>query len=203
MRYDVIIVGGGIYGCFIALRLAQGRRVMLIERESQLLGRASYHNQARVHGGYHYPRSLLTALRSRANAPRFLHHFKNAIRADFEHYYAIGRRRSNVTAHQFAQFCRRIGADIAPAPSAVQRLFCEDLIEAVFSVRESVFDADKLRECLRVRLAEVGVEVCTRHEALRIASDPKNHLLVHIRDPSGSLGEARCITLYNCTYSRL
>src|SRR5215813_3775956 len=204
MHYDVIIVGGGIYGCFIALRLAPTRRVLLIEREPHLLARASYHNQARVHGGYHYPRSLLTALRSRANAPRFVHLFKAAICSDFEHYYAIGRRRSNVTAQQFAQFCRRIGADIAPASSAVARLFCEDLIEAVFGVREYVFDAQKLRECLEVRLGEVGVEVCTRHEVLRIDSDAKGHLLAHIRDvASQSMGEASCTTLYNCTYSRL
>src|SRR5215471_10731790 len=101
MRYDAIIVGGGIYGCFIALRLAQNRKVMLIEREPRLLTRASYHNQARVHGGYHYPRSLLTALRSRVNAPRFVNEFKSAIHADFEHYYAISRRRSNVTSDQF------------------------------------------------------------------------------------------------------
>jgi glycine/D-amino acid oxidase-like deaminating enzyme len=204
MHYDAIIVGGGIYGCFIALRLAQTRRVTLIEREPRLLSRASFHNQARVHGGYHYPRSLLTALRSRANAPRFLDLFKDAIRSDFEHYYAIGSRRSNVTAHQFVQFCRRIGADIAPAPSAVERLFCADLIEAVVAVREFVFDAQKLRECLEVRLGEVGVEVRTAHEVLRIDRDAKGHLRAHIRDAgTRSMGEASCTTLYNCTYSRL
>jgi glycine/D-amino acid oxidase-like deaminating enzyme len=204
MHYDAIIVGGGIYGCFIALRLAQTRRIMLIEREPHLLARASYHNQARVHGGYHYPRSLLTALRSRTNAPRFLHLFKEAICCEFEHYYAIGRRRSNVTAQQFAQFCRRIGADIAPAPSGVERLFREDLIEAVFGVREFVFDAVKLRDCLEVRLREAGVEVCTRREVLRIDSDANGYLLARIRDvASQSMVEAGCTTLYNCTYSRL
>ena len=204
MHYDAIIVGGGIYGCFIALRLAQTQKVMLIEREPHLLARASHHNQARVHGGYHYPRSLLTALRSRANAPRFLHLFKEAICSDFEHYYAIGRRRSNVTAQQFAQFCRRIGADIAPAPRPVERLFCEDLIEAVFAVREYVFDAQKLRECLELRLSEVGVEVRIGHEVVRIDRGAEGHLLTHIRDvASQSTGEASCTTIYNCTYSRL
>jgi glycine/D-amino acid oxidase-like deaminating enzyme len=204
MHYDAIIVGGGIYGCFIALRLAQRGRVLLIEREPDLLARASYHNQARVHGGYRYPRSLLTALRSRVNAPRFLRHFETAICADFEHYYAVSRRRSNVTAHQFAQFCRRIGADIAPAPTAVQRLFSADLIETVLRVKEYVFDADKLRHCLRAQLADEGVEVRTQQEALRIGSDAKGRLLLHIRDvSSGAMGEARCTAIYNCTYSRL
>src|SRR5262249_25562738 len=135
---------------------------------------------------------------------RFLHHFKEAICGEFEHYYAIGRRRSNVTAHQFVQFCRRIGADIAPAPSQVQRLFCEDLIEAAFSVQEYVFDAEKLRACLEVRIGEAGVEVRNRHEVLRIDSDGEGHLLARFRElASQAMGHAICTTIYNCTYSRL
>src|SRR5215475_14434751 len=119
--YPHIIIGGGSYGCFAALRLAElhgGRTVVIIEQDPDIMLRASYNNQARVHNGYHYPRSLLTALRSRINAPRFIAEFKDAIVSDFEQYNAISRRQSNVTAGQFAQFCRRIGADLklAPAP---------------------------------------------------------------------------------------
>src|SRR5215510_4473483 len=134
MDYDHIIVGGGIYGCFAALQLARCGKVAIVEREADLLCRASYNNQARVHGGYHYPRSLLTALRSRVNAPRFIEEFKDSIFTDFEQYYAISRRRSNVTASQFVQFCRRVGADLKPAPAHVRRLFDDDLIEAVYCV---------------------------------------------------------------------
>ncbi|WP_406696638.1 FAD-dependent oxidoreductase [Singulisphaera sp. Ch08] len=65
--YDVVVVGGGFFGCMIALHLRrQNARVAVVERGSRLLGRASYHNQARVHNGYHYPRSVLTAFRSLA-----------------------------------------------------------------------------------------------------------------------------------------
>jgi hypothetical protein len=86
--------------------------VVIIEQDQDILLRASYNNQARVHNGYHYPRSLLTALRSRINAPRFIAEFKNAIYATTQQYYAVSRRRSNVTAGQFVQFCQRIGADL-------------------------------------------------------------------------------------------
>lgn len=61
---DAIIIGGGFYGAAIAIYLAKERglkRIMLIEREPALLKRASYNNQARVHNGYHYPRSFTTA----------------------------------------------------------------------------------------------------------------------------------------------
>ena len=48
---DAVIIGGGFYGSAIAIYLAKTRglrRVILLERESKLLVRASYNNQARV-----------------------------------------------------------------------------------------------------------------------------------------------------------
>ena len=212
MDYHHIIIGGGIYGCFAALRLASVRRrgVLVVEQEPDLMRRASYNNQARVHGGYHYPRSVLTALRSRINAPRFLSEFKQAICSDFEQYYAISRRQSNVTASQFEQFCRRIGADVKPARADIGKLFDDEFIEAVFRVTEPAFDADKLRECLRERLAHKGIKVLTGTEATRIVVDrgtgaaAEQRFRLDIRNvQSGDGSQLSCKYLYNCTYSRL
>ena len=62
VRFDHIIIGGGFYGCCLALFLRSiSRKVLLIEAEDQLLSRASRVNQARVHTGFHYPRSAATA----------------------------------------------------------------------------------------------------------------------------------------------
>ena len=205
-----VIIGGGTYGCFVALRLAElfgGAGVLLIEQEHDIMRRASYNNQARVHGGYHYPRSLLTALRSRVNAPRFIEEFKDSIFTDFEQYYAISRRRSNVTASQFVQFCRRVGADLKPAPAHVRRLFDDDLIEAVYCVTEHAFDADRLRESLRARLAAMRIRILTRTEAMTVAVEggaSDQCFRLELRDlPSGERRELRCRHVYNCTYSRL
>src|SRR5438128_7348182 len=94
---------------------AAGARVTLVEREPRLLGRASLRNQARVHNGYHYPRSILTSLRSRLNYARFLDEYEDCVYDAFTHYYAIARGTSKVTATQFAEFCRRIGAPLSEA----------------------------------------------------------------------------------------
>ena len=78
---DAAIVGGGFYGCEVALelkRLGFGR-ILILEREPGMLRRASYVNQARVHNGYHYPRALVTALRSRMNFDRFIEDYGFAI----------------------------------------------------------------------------------------------------------------------------
>ena len=98
-HFDAVIVGGGFYGARLSLQLrATGRTVLLVERESGLLGRASLRNQARVHNGYHYPRSLLTSLRSRLNYARFLEEYDECVDRSFPHYYAIGRGMSKITA---------------------------------------------------------------------------------------------------------
>ncbi len=52
-EYDAIIVGGGFYGCLLAIHLRKSGavRVLLMERESSILQRASYANQTRVYNG--------------------------------------------------------------------------------------------------------------------------------------------------------
>src|SRR3954466_8725597 len=133
---DAVVVGGGFYGARLAIMLAElGKRVLIVERERELLARASLRNQARVHNGYHYPRSILTSLRSRLNYARFIDEYADCVDRSFPHYYAIGRAMSKVTAAQFAEFCRRIGAPLSPAPAPVRKLFDVTRIDSVFEVQ--------------------------------------------------------------------
>ena len=83
-EYQHIVIGGGFYGCIVAEQLAKNsNKVLLIEKESDLMQRASYVNQARIHQGYHYPRSILTSLRSRVNFPRFINDYAPCVYKEF------------------------------------------------------------------------------------------------------------------------
>ena len=82
--YDVVIVGGGFYGCCLALFLRSvTSRILVVEAGTGLLERASRVNQARIHTGFHYPRSFTTAMRSRALQERFMRDFKHAVVSRF------------------------------------------------------------------------------------------------------------------------
>jgi monoamine oxidase len=106
MKKRIAIIGGGFFGMYIAEFFAkQGHDVQLFEKESSFMSRASFNNQARVHNGYHYPRSILTALRSRISFPRFVDEFRDCVDSDFEKYYLISSKLGKVTANQFAKFC--------------------------------------------------------------------------------------------------
>ncbi len=197
-----VVVGGGFFGAAVALHLrARGiGPVVLCERESQLLSRASYSNQARAHNGYHYPRSFLTAYRSRANLQRFCSEFASAVRRDFSCIYAIASHRSKVTPGQFERFMSDIGAPFERVSSHYRGLFNPRLIAAAYVVDEYAFDAMRLREILGAQLARAGVDVRMETEVRRIW--PEGRLVnVDISD-TGGCGTLTSPLVINCAYSR-
>lgn len=205
-EYDAVVLGGGFFGCSLAIHLRhQFMHVLIIEMGNNILERASYANQARVHNGYHYPRSLLTALRSRINSPRFLHDYHDCIFSEFEQYYAIGKNFSRVTANQYRIFMKRIGAEITTAPKWIRDLTNPYLIEDVFSVKEFAFDAVKLRQKLRQDLIENGVDLWLNVKAVRLSYQANQGIEVHFEPTGNHGGSSTIITsrVYNCTYSHI
>ena len=64
-RFDKIILGAGLYGLYSALFCCErGQNILVLECDPAPFQRATYVNQARVHQGYHYPRSISTAMKT-------------------------------------------------------------------------------------------------------------------------------------------
>jgi glycine/D-amino acid oxidase-like deaminating enzyme len=198
--YDAIIIGGGFFGCCIALSMMDRYpRMLILERETSLLTRASFGNQARVHNGYHYPRSLITALRSAYNYPRFIADFEDCVDRTFLQVYAIARHASRVSAYQYKKFCEIVGIPLQPASEQVASLFNPDLIEEAFSVEECAFDGLRLRDKLRAGIEEAGIEVAYGIEAKRISHGPAGSLQIETSDGVEVCSER----VWNCTYSQI
>jgi len=175
---DALVIGGGFYGATLAVRLRHRfERVVLLERGSGLLTRASYANQARVHAGYHYPRSIMTALRSAVNFGRFAHDYSDCVDATFTKIYAIARE-SKVTADQFVTVCEEIGAPIREARPEHRVLFSPWLTERVFETREYAFNAAALAQRARADLEKSSVDVRLRTNAARVEEAGDARVLV-------------------------
>ena len=199
---DALVIGAGMYGCHIACLLRQqGRSVILVDREPELLTRASYANQARVHNGYHYPRSVLTALRSHVNFARFVEEFRACIDDSFQMYYAIARQHSKVTARQFERFCLAVGAPLTPASAGVAARFDPALTEAVFAAEEYAFDAKKLAAEMRGRLAHYAVDTRLSHALTALVRTEQG--LEATLQAQGQESRIVARHVFNCTYSNL
>jgi glycine/D-amino acid oxidase-like deaminating enzyme len=199
-RWDAVVVGGGFFGSYLAGHLAgHGDRVVVLEREPELMTRASLVNQARIHRGYHYPRSVLTGSRSALNFARFIDDFSCCVERRSSAYYAIARRQSNVNAAQFVRFCEIIRAPVKRAPAAIQKLFDANMIESVFEVEELTFDAIRLRAEMQRRLAARGVVVVTGATVERI--DTAAAPVCRVVTSDGEVREARQALI--CCYAAI
>ena len=202
-RYPVLVIGAGFFGMNIAEYFAlRGRKVLLCEKFDRCMTRASYSNQARIHNGYHYPRSVLTAMRSRISFPRFVKDFPECVVSEFTKYYAIGKILGKVNATQFAEFCRRIGAECEEAPPSVEAMFNPHYIEKVFHVREYAFDARILRETMLKRLEKAGVELLLRTEARKVVRTGQG-LDVELDCAGRERLTVHADQVFNCTYANL
>ena len=139
-KFDCTVLGAGMYGLYAALvLLRRGCRVALVEHDEAPFMRASYINQARVHYGYHYPRSYATAIKSAHYFERFNRDFACAVNAEFKKIYAISSRYSLTNGDQFKKFCSNAGIPCVPVSSA--QWFRPAMVDGVFETVEYAYDA--------------------------------------------------------------
>ncbi len=199
-KYDCVVIGGGFFGSTLGLFLNEYfDDVVVLEQEDEILQRASYINQARVHMGYHYPRSLVTAFRSLVNFPKFVADFDKAIKDDFDKFYAIAKVGSKVNAKQFYEIYKKMGAPISKAPSHTKALFNDKLIDEVFRVKEFAFDAKILKEIVLEKFDESGCELRLNTKVKSISENIDASIDVHIEDNESINAKF----VFNCTYSGL
>ncbi len=104
-QYDKIIIGAGLYGLYSALFCGKRHeRIFVLEIDSGSFRRATYINQARIHQGYHYPRSISTAMKSAGYFERFSRDYRFCINRSFEQIYATSSEYSWSNGKQFKDF---------------------------------------------------------------------------------------------------
>lgn len=161
----VAVIGGGVFGATAAVDFARaGARVDLFEAKPDLLGGATSHCQARLHAGYHYPRSDSTAAAARDGFGQFAARYPQAIRR-VQHHYVIADD-SQVSAAEYLAFCDRLGLpyEVVDSPFVHHA-------QVVLRVPEAFVDVDVLRRLLRRDLHQAGIRAAyntwAEPEALR------------------------------------
>lgn len=153
--WDKIIIGAGLYGLYAAKTCGErGERVLVLEWEDAPFKRATYINQARVHMGYHYPRSYATAIKSAHYFNRFIKDYDFCIHSEFAQVYATSDSFSWTNREQFTQFCQ--AADIPCEELFPEKYFKKGLCDGAYLTKEYTYDAGILGQFFIDALAEMS-----------------------------------------------
>ncbi len=165
---DRLIIGAGLYGLYSALYCARkGQSVTVLEIDDAPFSRATYVNQARLHMGYHYPRSLSTAMKSAGYFRRFAEDYSFCVFSEFQQVYATSKHFSWTNAAEFYKFCKDAGIPCEPLP--VERYFNEGSCDGAFLAKEYTYDAAILRDYFVSELAGYpGVRLLCGRQIQRI-----------------------------------
>lgn len=159
----ILIKGGGWYGCHLALALQRhDHQVKLVDRRGRLFGGASGANPARLHMGYHYPRSAVTRLSCQAHLTRFLEQYGHLSRPVELNHYAIAENDSLVDFGTYVQILR------AETPLQVEdpSEYSYRAIEGVIRVPERHLVLREVREWFEAELGQRGIFEGARTDGL-------------------------------------
>ena len=192
---DKIIIGAGLYGLYSALFCAKlGQTVVVLEKDPAPFMRATYINQARVHMGYHYPRSFSTAIKSAGYFKRFNEAYDFCVHSKFDQVYATSTNFSWTDAKEFMKFCKDANIRCDELPTS--RYFNCGVCDGAFLTEEYTYDAQILKDYFLEELAKYSnVTLLFDVDITRIEKDDK--LFAVYTDK----GEFEAPFLLNATYA--
>ena len=194
--YDKIIIGAGIYGLYAADFCAnKGEKVLVLEYDEAPFMRATYINQARVHMGYHYPRSHTTATKSAGYYDLFHEEFNFSIHDEFDKIYAISKNFSWTDAKQFQKFCS--DANIPCKTINSSDFFKDNVVQGSFLTKECSYDAKMIGNYYSEKFKEN--ENINLLFGSRIAEISKKEEVYQVRLETGETFESAYIL--NATYA--
>ncbi len=150
---DYLIIGAGLYGLYSAAKLApKGKKIVVLEYDDDSFSRATFINQARVHNGYHYPRSYSTAIKSAKYFDRFNKDFGFAINNKFKKVYATSKEYSLTNREQFIKFCEY--SNVPCEELNPSKYFKTGLVDGCYLTEEYAYDAMIIKKFYMEKLKE-------------------------------------------------
>lgn len=160
---NIAIIGAGIYGCHLALRLkTNDNNIDLYERCNDIFTGASWCNSHRIHKGYHYPRSGKTRKMCKKNEAEFIRHYSHIIsqpKNNAKIFCIADDGRSLLDYITMKTIMQETGLPFEEIPLEELKRMGFRNIEGGFRAHEGVFLVDKAKSWFRSALIEKGIHL--------------------------------------------
>jgi hypothetical protein len=190
---NIIIIGGGWYGCHIALFLkSNGYNVTIIEKNSEIFDNSSFYNQNRLHLGYHYPRDYNTRRLCKDNFDKFVEKYNCVIDNIDKNYYLI----ANSSSIDYKTY-KNIYTNENSSFEIIENKLFENINSNIFKVNEQVINSDKIKKYFSETLANQNINIILNTEVLSVNNIDN---IIHINCNNNNF---ECEMLLDCTYNQL
>jgi len=191
---NIIIIGGGWYGCHIALFLkSSGYNVTIIEKNSEIFDNSSFYNQNRLHLGYHYPRDYNTRSLCKNNFDKFVEKY-NCVIDNIENNYYLISKSSIIDYKTYKSIYKYENFNF----DEIENKLFANIDSNVIKVNEQVINSDKIKKYFSYTLVEQNINVILNTEVLSVNSSNK---IVNVSCNNNH--NYNCDMLLDCTYNQL
>ena len=172
----ICIVGGGFYGCYLAIKLKKKyskSKISIYEKNNDILNESAINNQYRLHLGFHYPRSNKTIKETFFGATLFKKEFKKYIYFPKKNIYAI-HKNSKVT---FENYIKKFSSFNIPFKIISKKIYKNyfkepDHIKGAILTQEGTLLLKKLYDDFKKKYLK-NIEIFRNKEVLDINSNGK------------------------------
>ena len=157
MKKNILIIGAGIHGCFIAKYLSNKKdyNITMIEKENDICLGSSSATHNRANRGYHYPRSQQTASECMSAYDYFKSNYKKFLK-QMETYYCI-EKKSKTSLTNYLKFFKKNNLKYKLIKKS--KFIKNESLEAILKVEEGCFDHFKIKKYLKKELDRENVSI--------------------------------------------
>lgn len=162
---NIAVIGGGWYGCHIALKLRlAGHNVTIFESGDDIFHAVSGKFGIRLHAGPHYPRSAKTRESCRNGLARFISEYRELIVEHAYSIYGLGTIDSDNEPPKIdLKTFREVGSENKNCREIEPKKWGYTNLQSAFDIEEpSILVGDPLRRYWNARLSEAGVNIIRR-----------------------------------------
>ena len=175
----IAIIGGGFYGIMASLEAAANKyvdEVTIFEKNDSLMLAAGKYNQARLHLGFHYPRSEETIRQTKSGFVSYQKRFPNATQSINKNIYLI-REDGLISIEQYLQVMQKnkIKFKDIDVKETSFKYRADGIDFKTIQVEERYIDILKLNQDLFREIDEMGINVCLGQEVKYV--DTENGIL--------------------------
>ena len=185
---NILIIGGGWYGCHIANMLKQTHNIIIIEKQNDIFKGSSFFNQNRLHQGYHYCRNFPTRNLCKQKYERFISQYHELVDNIENNYYAISNK-SIIDFNTFLSIYNYENFDF----EVIENTLFENMDGELIKVKEQVINSNKCYLYFKEQLKDISI---LYNETF--ISYQKEHNKIHVKTNKSNY---ECDMLLDCTYN--